>query len=307
MGAASKQQKRRCRRFLSLDDGVPEKAKTALYGTMQQLDVLKKHNVVDAEGQGFVFFLEGILHFLKERDLRKLLRYRSTKIEPVSQYHALETIDYRYCTEALIEGNQLDKNTVRERLKNMGNSLVIAGSRKKTRIHIHTDEPAETISRLKDLRALPFQKVDDMLRQYETINRRQARIVLVTDSVCDLPQELMDRYQVHMVPINLHFGNSTYCGKQTITPAQFYKMLDEEKEFPTISQTGLTDLVSLYRRLATYYDSIIAIHLAKKLSGTCNVSQTAAETVRRETGKNITVIDSHHLSGSLGLIVLRAA
>lgn len=284
-----------------------KKAQKSLLETPQKLEILKKHNVVDAGGQGFVFFLEGILDFLKEQDLRKILRFRSTNVEPVNESHVLEEIRFRYCTEALIEGKGLDKEIVRERLGNIGDSLVIAGSGEKMRIHVHSNEPAEVLFCLKDLGEIPFQKVDDMQRQYETANQRKWNIALVTDSVCDLPLKVMDHFQVHMVPINLHFGTNTYLDKRSVTPAQFYKMLDKESNVPTTSQAGQLEFTGLYRHLAAHYDSVIAIHLAKRLSGTCNASQKAAEAVQQETGKKITVIDSRHLSGSLGLIVLRTA
>ena len=64
---------------------------------------------------------------------------------------------------------------------------------------------------------------------------------------------------------------------------------------------------NLYSHLASHYDSVIAIHLSDKLSGTFGSSQKAAQAISREFNKPITVINSRNLSGALGLIVLRAA
>jgi DegV family protein with EDD domain len=282
-------------------------AKNSLQETPRKLPLLKKYHVVDAGAQGFVFFLEGIIDFLKERSIRKILRFKTTKIEPVNDPHPVENIRHRYCTEAIIEAADLDKQAIRNRLLELGDSLVIAGSRQKMRLHLHTDTPAEAFHRLKDFGILPFQKVDDMRRQYETVHQRKWNIALVTDSVCDLPPEVMDRYQVHMVPINIHFGRSVFLDKKSMTPDQFYTRLAEETEFPTTSQPAVQDLVSLYRFLAFHYDSVISIHMSKHLSGTWNVSWKAAQEIEKETGKKITVINSRHLSGTLGLIVLRTA
>jgi DegV family protein with EDD domain len=63
----------------------------------------------------------------------------------------------------------------------------------------------------------------------------------------------------------------------------------------------------MYSHLASHYDSVIAIHLSEKLSGTFFSSRKAAEKISREFGKQITVINSRNLSGGLGLIVLRTA
>jgi uncharacterized protein len=160
---------------------------------------------------------------------------------------------------------------------------------------------------LNDISLVTFHKADDMLRQSEAIFNRKWKIALVTDSTCDLPQELMDHYQVNMLPININFGESHYLDKITIQPAQFYSLLDSQNEFPKTSQINEKSFVNLYTRLSESYDSIIAIHLTDKFSGTCFNSQKAAKIVSAELNKPISVINSKNLSGALGLIVLRAA
>ena len=60
---------------------------------------------------------------------------------------------------------------------------------------------------------------------------------------------------------------------------------------------------NLYSHLASHYDSIIAIHLSDKLSGTFNSSQKAAQAISKEFNKPISVINSKNLSGALGLVV----
>jgi len=280
-------------------------AQKSLQETTQKLEVLKKYNVVDAGAQGFVFFLEGILDFLKNRDIRKILRVRSDKIESPPDVHSLCEIQFRYCAEALIEGLELDKNHVKDIVGQMGDSLVIAGSPRKMRIHLHTNSPATFFYHLRPLGDLIFQKVDDMKRQYETVHARKYQIALVTDSVCDLPDDVMDEYQVHFVPISLHFGKSIFLDKKSITPDQFYDMLENEPQFPTTSQPTAQDFINLYHMLVSRYDSVIAVHMSKQVSGTWNASQKAAQTVEAVSGKKISVLDSRLLSGSLGLLVMR--
>ncbi|MDQ1354238.1 MAG: fatty acid kinase [Acidobacteriota bacterium] len=287
-------------------------AQVSLKETPQKLNVLKKYRVVDAGAQGFVFFLEGIMDYFRERNVRKILRLKSKEVEAGNGNEVITPGDltFRYCTETVLEsaaGISLDKDALRGKVKDLGDSLVIAGSEKKWRIHIHTDTPADFFYSLKDFGTLSFQKSDDMLKQYEIAHRRKWKIALVTDSSCDLPQEILDQYQVQVVPINLHFGLNNYLDKVTITPDQFYRMLDQSPQFPTTSQPHSTAFRNLYGFLAGYYESIIAVHLSRNLSGTWQNSKKAAEQVSKETGKKISVIDSRHLSGSLGLIVYRAA
>ena len=88
---------------------------------------------------------------------------------------------------------------------------------------------------------------------------------------------------------------------------QFSTILGQHSEFPKTSQVNEKAFVNLYTQLSASYDSIIAIHLTEKFSGTCFNSQKAAKTVNTEFNKPISVINSKNLSGALGLIVLRAA
>jgi DegV family protein with EDD domain len=293
--------------FFQLLNESLTKARKSLRETPLKLEILKKHNVVDAGAQGFVYFLEGVMDIIKERDIKKILRYRTVRVEPVVENPSLEESRHRYCTEAIIEGDGVDEQAVRQIAANMGDSLVVAGSGRKLRIHLHTDNPAGFFSLLRKQGSLPFQKVDDMKRQYEVLHRRKWNIALVTDSVCDLPQEIMDRYQIHMVPINIRFDAGNFLDKRSITPRQFYQMLNGESDFPTTSQPGLGDFTALYSHLAAHYDSVIAVHMSKHLSGTWNVSSQAAQKVQVQSGKKIAVIDSRQLSGTLGLTVLRTA
>jgi len=282
-------------------------AKKSLQNTPKKLAVLKKYKVVDAGAQGFVFFLEGIIDFLKERNIKQILRSKMIEIQSFKEFHTIEEISYRYCTEAIIDGQNLEQEIIKNFLTGMGDSLMIAGSVQKIRIHLHTDSPAEVFQRLRFIGELPFQKVDDMKRQYEIAHNKKWDIALVTDSVCDLPRNIMDKFQIHMVSINIHFGNSIYLDKKSLIPKDFYKMLEENLEFPTTSQPQLQYFLDLYTQLTSYYDSVIAVHMSKHLSGTWNASYQAAQKIGIKSGKKISVINSRHLSGSLGLIVLRTA
>jgi DegV family protein with EDD domain len=261
-----------------------------------------------------VLFLEGVIDFLAKPSHKKIL---SIKREAAEIQHAVEVpsaaVRRRYCTEGLIrplparEGAGLDKEALKREIAGFGDSLVIAGSPEALRFHIHTDTPAELFYKIRNLGSISLQKADDMLRQYEAAHARKWPIALVTDSCCDLPLDVLDRYQVHVVPLQVSFGDSPYLDKVTITPDQFYMMLDERQEFPKTAQPGPQTFESLYTNLAGHYDSVIALHLSKKLSGTFSNSLAASRRVSEQTGKRITVIDSRNLSGSLGLLVLRLA
>jgi hypothetical protein len=201
----------------------------------------------------------------------------------------------------------VSKSELQNTLGENGVSVVVAGSERICRIHIHTNQPAELFHKLKKMGTITYQKVDDMVRQQEAVVKRKWNIALVTDSTCDLSQELIDFYQINVVPINLNFGDNHYLDKVTIQPEQFYDLLETSAEFPKTSQINEQAFTNLYSHLASHYDAIIALHLTKQFSGTYANSFKAGERIKKEFNKPVFVIDSRNLSGALGLLVLKSA
>jgi uncharacterized protein len=294
--------------FNKMFHGTYEVLRKSLLETTSKLAVLERNNVVDAGAKGFVLFFEGILEFINSMNVRDIILSKSfTEPFPKITETIPETINFRYCTEAIIKDCRTDKQSLVSALEYFGDSVVVAGSDKIRRLHVHTNSPSELFSTLQNTGTITFQKADDMIRHFQTANSRKWSIALVTDSTCDLSQELFDYYQINMVPININFGENHYLDKLTIQPEQFYSLLDKSRDFPRTSQINESTFINLYSHLASYYDSVIAIHLSDNLSGTFFSSQKAAQKISGEFGKPITVINSRNLSGSLALIVLRAA
>ena len=280
----------------------------SLIATKSKLAVLTRANVVDAGARGFVFFVEGIIDFINYRNLKELVQIRAeTAIFEKLDEALPEKVEFRYCTEVLIKKSSVDNKTLMPLLEKYGNSIVVAGSDSMRRIHIHTNNPANLINELRHKGTLTFQKADDMIRQSDVVYNRKWKIALVTDSTCDLAQEIIDNYQINMLPINVSFGENNYLDKVTIQPEQFYTLLKESKYYPKSSQVNEKSFINLYSHLASHYDSVIAIHLSEKLSGTFNSSQRAARKISQEFGKPVSVINSKNASGAMGLILLRAA
>jgi len=280
----------------------------SLVETKSKLAVLTRANVVDAGAKGFVFFVEGITEFITHRNLKELIQVKAeTSLFEKIEESIPEKVDFRYCTEALIKNGTIDNKVLTATLERYGNSIVVAGSERMRRLHVHTNTPAELFNELRNTGTLAFQKADDMIRQSDVVYNRKWKIALVTDSTCDMAQELIDQYQVNMLPININFGENHYLDKVTIHPEQFYSLLEENKHYPKSAQVNEKAFTNLYSHLASHYDSIIAIHLSDKLSGTFSSSQKAAQAISREFNKPISVINSRNLSGALGLIVLRVA
>jgi len=300
------QQRTKKQDFVDLLSYSLQVAKESLIETRYKLPVLTKAGVVDAGAKGFVDFLEGITNFLKKGKLKKIPKPTAFWRED-AEFHVhkdKDAIEQRYCTEALLVGKGMNLDKLREEIIPFGSSAIMAGSEEKVRIHIHTDHPADLFYRLKDYGTIAQLKTDDMQKQYEASYERKSKIALVTDSACDLPQKIIDEYQIHVIPFNLSFGDSLFLDKVTITPEQFYTLLKTHREHPKSSQPSLKTVQNLFSFLASHYESIIVVNISDKLSGAFKFSQEASSIVQN---KKISVIDSKHLSVSLGLIVLRAA
>jgi len=285
-----------------------EIALKSLSETTLTLKVLTLANVVDAGAKGFVLFLEGIIEGFRKTLLHEEIIAHHDEIDQSYLGNIKhEEFNFRYCTEAMIHGKDIDHKEVKSLISEMGDSLVIAGSDKMVRLHIHTDQPHILLEKLRKFGKIHYQKADDMKKQQEAMYSRKWKIALVTDSTSDLSDEIMEKYQIYMVPLNVHFGETQYLDKVTLQPDQFYKLVQTEKNSPSTSQPNETSFLNLYSHLASHYDSIIAVHVSETFSGTIRNSRNAAKRISKEFGKKISVIDSHQVSGTLGLLTLRVA
>ncbi len=293
--------------FKSLITNSYKKAQESLKETTNKLEVLAKANVVDSGASGFVFFLEGIIDFFGHGEVKKLLSSRNVIKVNTFEEVSHENPSFRYCTEALISGSNMNKTKLKNRIEHLGDSLVIAGSKEKLRIHIHTDTPSKVFDTVKHFGGINYQKVDDMLFQSQIASHRKCKTAILTDSTADLPQELIDKHQIHVVPLSVHFEDHYFLDGITLTAEQFYRNLPSAKKYPSTAQPAFKDFTNKYAYLSTLYDNIIALHLSGALSGTFGNSKKAAKTISLQTKTPIQVIDSTKATGSLGLQVLRIA
>ena len=130
------------------------------------------------------------------------------------------------------------------------------------------------------------------------------RIAIVTDSTTSLPQELVERYHIHVIPTLVLFGMDVYRDGVDLSPPQFYRMLGEASHLPTTSQPSMEDFADFYRSLGEEADAIISIHVSEELSGTLASAYAARTTL---PGVPIEIIDSRFISMGLGFVVLAAA
>ena len=290
----------------SLRRGV-DAAWASLARTPDLLDALRKARVVDAGGQGFVEFVAGMHEYLEHGGDREPQRGTVT-VQDTSVDEAAgreEDLEYRYCTECVITAERVDHRKLRERLAPLGGSLVVAGLQKKVRVHIHVNEPADVFRRAAEFGQLSGEKVDDMQRQQHAAHAMRRRIALVTDSGADIPEDDMDRLDIHMVPVRVHFGERSYLDKVGLTPEEFYAELVRNPQHPKTSQPPPGDFRRRFEFLASHYESVLSINVTRRVSGTVSAAETAA--ARTTAHGKVHVLDSMNASVGQGLVVMYAA
>ena len=130
------------------------------------------------------------------------------------------------------------------------------------------------------------------------------KIGIVTDSTCDLNPQVIDKYNIQIVPLTVNFGDDVYKDGEDISSKEFFKKLNKSETLPTTSQPSAGLFIEKYNELKDTYDSIISIHLSRKLSGTYESARLAAGHI---SGIDIRIFDSASASLGLGFLVQLAA
>ncbi|GAB4184356.1 MAG: DegV family protein [Wenzhouxiangellaceae bacterium] len=279
------------------------RAQKSLANTPNLLPALKDAGVVDAGGQGFVDFLEGIVRYIREGHLSERSHDSPVLDAQPAPTHDTSELTYRYCTECLITGTSIDRDALREQLGGLAaDSLVIAGSRERLRVHIHTNQPAQVFLTCETHGQLSQQKADDMRRQHRLLNQ-PGSVAVVCDSGADLPSSEVERLGIHVVPLRLNLADQEYLDGVSLTPDELYQQVDAAGDHPQTSQPPPGDFRRQYELLTDHQYDVVSLHLSGKLSGTLQAAEAAAG---RCPGDSIHVVDTLNASAGQGLLVLLA-
>jgi uncharacterized protein len=301
-------QREGARDFAALLRRGVQAAQASLERTTFQLEALRKANVVDAGAQGFVELISGMTEYIAsgaedEPDVIVPALSEAESAEVTAGQE--EDLAYRYCTECVVTAADLDRRHLREQLSRLGGSLVVAGRQGKARVHIHVNDPAAVFRVAARFGAVTGEKADDMQRQQHSAHLAGRRVAIVTDSAADIPEDELDRLDIHLVPMRVNFGDRSYLDKVGLTPEQFFAELRSNPEHPKTSQPPPGDFRRQFEFLASHFDAVVSINITRQASGTCAAAETAAGRV--STHGKVTVIDSMNASLGQGLVAMYAA
>jgi DegV family protein with EDD domain len=282
-------------------------ANAALVRTEEQLDVLRKAGVVDAGARGFVTLVEGMSDFVADGTMAEapaIADRIASETTTVTVGEAQE-LTYRFCTECVVTGAAIDRRKLREQLSALGDSLVLAGTKRKAKIHIHVDEPDTVFDVAARYGELSGIKADDMQTQQHSTHRANIRFAVITDSAADIPDDDMERFDIHMVPCRIQFGDRGYLDKVSISTSEFFEELTSNPHPPTTSQPSPGDFRRQYQYLASHFPDVVSINLTPRVSGTLQAARSAAE--RTRASGTVHVVDSRNASLGQGQIAVFAA
>jgi DegV family protein with EDD domain len=283
-----------------------QEGEVALAQTPKLLSVLREAGVVDAGGKGFIRMIEGVVRLIEGNPILPAEPVAAGIPTPAALVEVAAERDYQYCTEVLVQGMQLPPaNDVRAALRQLGGSIQVVAAGDVLKVHVHTDTPEAVFTLAERWGTVHTTKADDMRAQHRELAHGDRRAVaIVVDSSADLPDAILDRHHIAMVPLQVMFGDQSFLDRVDLKAEEFYRRLRLSKTLPTTSQPAPADLVRVFRDARGEADEVVAVLLAAKLSGTFQSAQAAVTAAGLQ---GIHLVDSASASLGLGLLALRAA
>lgn len=105
---------------------------------------------------------------------------------------------------------------------------------------------------------------------------------IVTDAGVDMPVGWKEKYKIHVLPLMIRFGEHVMTSEDFTDSNDFYSTVSEKKIIPKTSLPSPAEVINFYRKIAKKGDTIISIHIARKMSGTFSIVQSVAKELRDE-------------------------
>jgi len=294
--------------FVELLQHAYRSAARSLVRTRETLSVLTLAGVVDAGAQGLVHMLAGITRFISAGKIGELDTHAPEEAIEENEIpgEAVENPDFRYCTQFVLEGSDIDVGRIRTELSGMGHDLIVAGSAARAKIHIHSNCPGLVFQNVVRHGDIATHRVEDMRAQYRAAHTSHPDVAIAVDSACDLPAEVIDTHTLHIVSCILNFEGRSYFDKLSITPEILFSLqrdAQSRSSHPTTSQPSPADFKGRYDFLRRHYKSVLSLCMSSGISGTYDSARAGAKLA----GDNVDVIDTKTVSIGLGLLVRTAA
>ncbi|MBQ9332659.1 MAG: DegV family protein [Oscillospiraceae bacterium] len=127
-------------------------------------------------------------------------------------------------------------------------------------------------------------------------------VVITSDSTCDLSQELLDRYDIPVIPLTITLGEDTFLDGSNFTPLDMYARYKQDGTLPKTSAPSVQEFLDFFSQFTEKGCEVVHLDISSELSNTYNAACMAAE----ELG-HVHVVDSRMLSTGVGLLAIEGA
>jgi DegV family protein with EDD domain len=135
-----------------------------------------------------------------------------------------------------------------------------------------------------------------------------SKVAIVTDSVACLPRELVEKYGIDILPVNLYFGDKLYRDWVDITPSEAYELFLKDPTAFKVSGINPGDCLEAYRQVSNPSGGVLCVTISSRLSMVHNSALKAKEQAGEEIpGASIEVVDSRTATAAEGFVALAAA
>lgn len=125
---------------------------------------------------------------------------------------------------------------------------------------------------------------------------------IITDSTCDLPADILQQYDITVLPLHISKGAESYLDGVQIQPEDIYAYVDAGGEICSTASVNISEFFECFETFSPLYDAVIAITIGSGFSGCNQNAQVAAQKF-----ENVYIMDSCNLSTGQGMLVLKAA
>lgn len=129
---------------------------------------------------------------------------------------------------------------------------------------------------------------------------------IVTDSSCDLPDEVVREHGIRIVPLSIRFGNEELIDREQLSTDEFWRRCAAQDELPETAAPAPGQFETVYRDLlAEGASGIVVVNLSGALSATMQSAELAARSVADDI--EVRVVDTRSVSMGVGMVALAAA
>ena len=195
-------------------------------------------------------------------------------------------------------------NAARAQLHELGGgSLLVLRTADLLRVHVHLNDPEPLFELADGWGEIVTRKAEDMREQHRMLAEATREVAVVCDTACDLPDEILDRHGIALIPLQVMVGDRVSMDRLEMTADMVYELL-RTGEYPTTSQPTVAKFSEAFEHARAGAESVVAVLLSSGLSGTFGNAESA---VKSGKSNAIHLVDSRSASLGQGLLAVRGA